>query len=75
MLKRERTVTVMVFMMVLAFLAAWGPYAVVCILRMAAGVMPSPAPLGFSMACAKTSTCVNPIVYVLLNRPVKLSAI
>nr|QYF06556.1 ciliary opsin [Ramazzottius sp.]QYF06575.1 ciliary opsin [Ramazzottius sp.] len=66
----------MVVLMILAFLVAWLPYAVVCIIVMAGGQhLISATAAGVAPVFAKTSMVYNPIIYVLLNTQVRLSAI
>ncbi|CAG9819914.1 unnamed protein product [Phaedon cochleariae] len=66
--KAEGRVTYMIFLMIVAFLLAWSPYAVFALLAQfgnpslispAAGVIPA--------LLAKSSICYNPIIYVALN--------
>ena len=66
---RERKVTFMVMLMVMAFLVAWSPYAILCFLRLL-GFMPGPTLVGSAMLFAKSSGSTNPIIFIFLNTQV-----
>ena len=66
---RERKVTLMVFLMVAAFVGAWSGYGTLCILRLV-GLEFTPLSIGISMLIAKTGACLNPIIFIFLNNQV-----
>ena len=68
---RERKVTLMVFLMVIAFVGAWSGYGILCILRLI-GIDFPPLSIGISMLIAKTGACLNPIIFIFLNNQVRL---
>ena len=63
---REKGVTHMVFLMILAFLSAWAPYAILCILRLIGQTYPDHA-VGIAMMCAKMGAWMDAIVFILRN--------
>jgi len=63
---RERKVTLMVFLMVAAFVGAWSGYGTLCILRLV-GLEFSSLSIGISMLIAKTGACLNPVIFIFLN--------
>ncbi|KAM7374532.1 hypothetical protein PAMP_007183 [Pampus punctatissimus] len=67
--RRESRVLLMVVSMVTGYLLCWMPYGVVAILSSFGrpGVVPPAASLIPSLL-AKTSTVLNPVIYVLLNK-------
>uniref|UniRef100_A0A8C2ZQK9 Teleost multiple tissue opsin 3b n=1 Tax=Cyclopterus lumpus TaxID=8103 RepID=A0A8C2ZQK9_CYCLU len=69
--RREARVLLMVVSMVTGYLLCWMPYAVVAMLASfgQSGVVPPAASLIPSLL-AKTSTVLNPVIYVLLNHQV-----
>ena len=67
---RERKVTMMVFLMVAAFVFAWSGYGVLCILRLLGNDF-TPLMIGVSMLVAKTGACFNPVIFIFLNNQVK----
>ena len=69
-MSRERKVTFLVLLMFFAFMVAWAPYATICLLRLIQGIKPTPATVAISMLCAKTSACINPIIFTLFNAQV-----
>ena len=70
MAEREKGVTHMVFLMILAFLSAWAPYAILCILRLIGQTYPDYA-VGIAMMCAKMGAWMDAIVFILRNPSVK----
>ena len=68
---RERKVTLMVFLMVAAFVGAWSGYGTLCILRLI-GLEFTELSIGISMLIAKTGACLNPIIFIFLNNQVRL---
>ena len=66
---RERKVTLMVFLMVAAFVGAWSGYGTLCILRLV-GMEFTSLSIGISMLIAKTGACLNPIIFIFLNNQV-----
>uniref|UniRef100_A0A8C2ZQB7 Teleost multiple tissue opsin 3b n=1 Tax=Cyclopterus lumpus TaxID=8103 RepID=A0A8C2ZQB7_CYCLU len=70
--RREARVLLMVVSMVTGYLLCWMPYAVVAMLASfgQSGVVPPAASLIPSLL-AKTSTVLNPVIYVLLNHQFK----
>lgn len=69
--RRESRVLLMVVSMVTGYLLCWMPYGVVAMLASFGrpGVVPPAASLIPSLL-AKTSTVLNPVIYVLLNNQV-----
>ncbi|XP_050423767.1 rhodopsin-like [Adelges cooleyi] len=65
--KAEFRVAVMVAVMILAFLTAWLPYAVLALLIAFTGIRISPTASMIPALCAKSSICYNPIIYIGLN--------
>lgn len=70
--KREHRVLVMVVTMVLVYLMCWMPYGVMALLATfgrpslitpEASIVPS--------VLAKTSTFINPIIYIFMNKQVR----
>jgi uncharacterized membrane protein YhaH (DUF805 family) len=69
--KREQKVSVMVFLLIFAFLVSWSPYAIVCIMRLF-DVIYSPYVVGLALLLAKSSGLTNVIIFILLNKKVCL---
>ena len=67
--ERERKVTMMVFLMVFAFLGAWSGYALLCILRLFGIYSPDYA-VGIAMMAAKAGGWLNTIVFIFMNTQV-----
>nr|BAQ54764.1 opsin, pteropsin type [Macromia amphigena] len=66
--KAECRVTVMVFVMIVAFLVAWTPYSVLALLvAFGDASLISPGVAVVPALMAKSSICYNPIIYVGLN--------
>ncbi|EFN63209.1 Rhodopsin [Camponotus floridanus] len=65
--KRERRVTMMVYLMVLAFLIAWLPYAILALAVQYFYVQTSHIVTVLPALLAKSSICYNPIIYACLN--------
>ena len=63
---KERRASLMVLLMILAFLVSWLPYSVICFVKMA-GYDVTPTMSALPLLCAKSSICWNPIIYVVLN--------
>ena len=63
---REKRVTHMILLMILAFLTAWAPYALLCILRLTGNTYPDYA-VGVAMMAAKMGAWMDTIVFILLN--------
>ncbi|KAJ8375779.1 hypothetical protein SKAU_G00063590 [Synaphobranchus kaupii] len=70
--KREQRVLVMVITMVICFLLCWLPYGIMALLgtfgrpglvTLEASIIPS--------ILAKTSTVINPIIYIFMNKQVR----
>lgn len=64
----ERSVTVMSFILIVAFVVAWSPYAVLCLWTIFAA--PSTVPPFLTLIpplFAKSSTVFNPLIYFLTN--------
>lgn len=70
--KAEGQIAFMVFVMIVAFLVAWSPYAVSALVAQFGeiGVI-TPAMGVFPALLAKTSICYNPVIYFGLNSQVK----
>nr|BAQ54715.1 opsin, pteropsin type [Orthetrum albistylum] len=66
--KAECRVTVMVFVMIVAFLVAWTPYSVLALLvAFGDASLISPGVAVVPALMAKSSICYNPVIYVGLN--------
>lgn len=74
--RRETRVLLMVVCMVAGYLLCWMPYGVVAMLASFGppGVVPPTASLIPSLL-AKTSTVLNPVIYVRLNHQVVLESL
>ncbi len=66
--KRERAVTRTILIMLLAFCIVWSPYAIACLLRVI-GIYSEHTDdyAAFSLAFAKSSVCLHPIIYIAMN--------
>ncbi|RVE61480.1 hypothetical protein OJAV_G00171150 [Oryzias javanicus] len=73
--KREQRVLFMVIIMVICYLLCWLPYGIMALLATfgppdlvtpEASIIPS--------VLAKTSTVINPVIYVFMNKQVRLEA-
>ena len=69
---RERKVTMMVLLMVFAFLLSWSGYATICILRLL-GIQTSDYGIGMALLFAKTGGWTNTIVFIFLNPDVSMN--
>ncbi|XP_034947122.1 blue-sensitive opsin-like [Chelonus insularis] len=65
--RRERRVTIMVALMIIAFLIAWTPYAIFAIAVQYFYYHPTGLITIIPSLLAKTSICYNPIIYAGLN--------
>nr|BAQ54830.1 opsin, pteropsin type [Asiagomphus melaenops] len=66
--KAESRVTLMVFVMIVAFLVAWTPYSVLALLvAFGDASLISPGVAVVPALMAKSSICYNPVIYVGLN--------
>ncbi|KAG8223580.1 hypothetical protein J437_LFUL003045, partial [Ladona fulva] len=66
--KAECRVTIMVFVMIVAFLVAWTPYSVLALLvAFGDASLISPGVAVVPALMAKSSICYNPVIYVGLN--------
>ncbi|CAL1676442.1 unnamed protein product [Lasius platythorax] len=65
--RRERKITMMVSLMILAFLIAWLPYAVLALAVQYFYVQTSHIVAVLPALLAKSSICYNPIIYASLN--------
>ncbi|KAL6422780.1 hypothetical protein ACFW04_010762 [Cataglyphis niger] len=65
--RRERKITMMVYLMILAFLIAWLPYAVLALAVQYFYVQTSHIVAVLPALLAKSSICYNPIIYASLN--------
>ncbi|XP_029679539.1 rhodopsin-like [Formica exsecta] len=65
--KREKKVTMMVYLMILAFLIAWLPYAILALAVQYFYVQTSHIVAVLPALLAKSSICYNPIIYASLN--------
>ncbi|KAL0117898.1 hypothetical protein PUN28_008936 [Cardiocondyla obscurior] len=65
--KREKKVTKMVYLMILAFLIAWLPYAVLALATQYFNVQPSQIVSVLPALLAKSSICYNPIIYATMT--------
>ena len=69
----ERRIVLLFGVMTVAFLGAWTPYAVVSLISMIAGPgVVSNVTASIPAYLAKSSTCLNPIIYVFLYRKLRL---
>ena len=71
-MKRERRVTVMILAMLAAYLGAWTPYAVICILRICRFHLP-PLLDAYALLTAKTAGAINPFIFIFMNTSVSNS--
>ncbi|XP_019881016.1 parapinopsin [Aethina tumida] len=70
--KAENRVAYMVLIMVLAFLFAWTPYAIISLIAQFSDVsLISPGMSVIPALIAKSSICYNPIIYVGMNTQLK----
>ena len=67
--ERERKVTMMVFIMALAFLGPWSGYAILCVLRLF-GIHSNDYAVGVAMMAAKAGGWLNAIVFIFMNTQV-----
>ncbi|XP_071555730.1 rhodopsin [Temnothorax nylanderi] len=65
--RREKKVTKMVYLMILAFLIAWLPYAVLALATQYFNVQPSHIIAVLPALLAKSSICYNPIIYATMS--------
>ncbi|XP_029159986.1 rhodopsin-like isoform X2 [Nylanderia fulva] len=65
--RRERKITMMVYLMIIAFLIAWLPYAILALAVQYFYVQTSQAVAVLPALLAKSSICYNPIIYASLN--------
>ncbi|XP_052775130.1 visual pigment-like receptor peropsin [Mya arenaria] len=64
----------MCLIVIVLFLVAWTPYAVVCLWSAFGDLDDVPLPLlAIPSICAKTSACYNPVVYSLVNERFQLA--
>ena len=68
---REKRVTQMILLMIVAFLTAWSPYALLCILRLSGHSYPDYA-VCIAMMAAKMGAWMDTTVFILLNPSVSL---
>ena len=61
---KEESVTKMIFTMLVAFMGAWTPYAISCILRMYHLNLP-PHFDAIALITAKASGAINPFIFVM----------
>lgn len=64
--ERERKVTMMVLLMVFAFLLSWSGYAACCILRLF-GIAINDWGIAFALLMAKTGGWNNTVIFIFLN--------
>ncbi|KAG5324097.1 OPSG protein, partial [Acromyrmex heyeri] len=65
--RREKKVTKMVYLMILAFLIAWSPYAVLALATQYFYVQTSHILVVLPALLAKSSICYNPIIYASMT--------
>ena len=70
--KMQRRVTILTSSMTISFYITWLPYAIDCILSMS-GMKISHATNVYAILFAKTGTVVNPILYIFLNKDVRIN--
>lgn len=68
--KAETHVARMIFVMVIAFFIAWGPYAIFSLLTAFSDVQLSIESTIAPSLFAKSSVCYNPVIYFFLNSQV-----
>jgi hypothetical protein len=69
--KAESKVANMIFIMIIAFLTAWAPYAILAlIIQFGDASVVTPGIAVFPALLAKSSICYNPIIYIGLNAQV-----
>ena len=69
-LARERRVTKMIFLMILAFLGAWSGYAILGIIRIHGYADFSDYLIGVAMMLAKCGAWTNTIIFIWMNQEV-----
>ena len=68
---REKKVTFMLMLMIMAFLMSWSPYAIICIMRLVFGyAFLSPTIVAQAVVFAKGSVVWDPFFFILLNSQV-----
>ncbi|KAL6267447.1 hypothetical protein P5V15_000523 [Pogonomyrmex californicus] len=65
--RREKKVTKMVYLMILAFLIAWSPYAILALATQYFYVQTSRIVAVLPALLAKSSICYNPIIYAIMT--------
>ncbi|WAQ95645.1 OPSX-like protein, partial [Mya arenaria] len=71
---RMQYMSYMCLIVIVLFLVAWTPYAVVCLWSAFGDLDDVPLPLlAIPSICAKTSACYNPVVYSLVNERFQLA--
>ena len=69
-LARERRVTKMIFLMIVAFLGAWSGYAILGIIRIHGYADFSDYLIGVAMMLAKCGAWTNTIIFIWMNQEV-----
>lgn len=71
MSKSEGRITTMILVMIITFLIAWSPYAIVALItQFGDAKLITPVVSVIPALLAKSSICYNPIIYVGLNTQV-----
>lgn len=66
--KAENKVAYMIFIMIIAFLTAWAPYAIMAlIVQFGDASLVTPGIAVVPALLAKSSICYNPVIYIGLN--------
>ncbi|NP_001138950.1 c-opsin [Tribolium castaneum] len=66
--KAENKVAYMIFIMIIAFLTAWSPYAIMAlIVQFGDAALVTPGMAVIPALLAKSSICYNPVIYIGLN--------
>ena len=67
--QKERRASLMILLMIFAFMVSWFPYTIICFFKMT-GYEVTPTISALPLLFAKSSICWNPIIYVVLNEQV-----
>ena len=69
--KNQRKVNMLITAMTLSFYLSWTPYAINCLLTMSGVSLPYVANV-IAILFAKSGTVINPILYILFNKDVRI---
>ena len=73
--KREKKITIMVFLMIVGFLGPWSPYAILAIFRVCFSMTAPELAVGIALMFAKASVWGNTIIFFFMNAEVNLLSI